>query len=112
LTKDVQIWYITTMAFRINYNEEKNQLLKATRGICFDDVISALKEKKLLADKQHTSTKFTYQRIYVIQIGKYVCAVPYVINKQKKEIFLKTVYPSRVLNKQYSKKGKSEKTKK
>ncbi len=100
------------MAFRITFNEEKNQLLKAIRGVCFNDVLDAFKAKKLLADKQHVNAKFKHQRIYVVQIGNYVYAVPYVINEQKQEIFLKTIYPSRILNKLYSKKGKSEKTKK
>lgn len=100
------------MVLSIKYNEEKNQLLKATRGVCFDDVISALREKRLLAVKQHPSAKFKHQRIYVVQIGDYVYAVPYVVNIQKKEIFLKTVYPSRVLSNMYMKKGKYEKTKK
>jgi hypothetical protein len=36
------------MAFSIKFNEEKNQVLKATRDISFDDVLSSIKEKKLL----------------------------------------------------------------
>ncbi len=97
------------MAFGIHFSEEKNQLLKVTRGVNFDDVIFALKEKKLLAVKQHSSSKFVHQRILVIQIGNYVYAVPYVLNEQKKEIFLKTIYPSRVLSKQYLGRAKNEK---
>jgi hypothetical protein len=37
--------------------------------------------------------------------------VPYVLNEQKEEIFLKTIYPSRVLNKKYLVERKDEKTK-
>jgi len=41
--------------------------------------------------------------VYVIAIKNYVYAVPYVKNEEKHEIFLKTVYPSRVLTKKYMK---------
>ena len=93
------------MAFRINYSEEKNQLLKATRGVCFEDAISAIKEGYLLADLHHVNPEYSHQKIYVILIAKYVYAVPYVENKEKKEIFLKTMFPSRVLMKKYGRKG-------
>jgi hypothetical protein len=99
------------MAFRIRFNEEKNQLLKATRGICFDNVIVAIKEGRLLADIHHPNLKRSNQKIYAIIIEEYVYAVPYVKNKERKEIFLKTVYPSRALTKKYIKGGKHEKTK-
>lgn len=94
------------MAFSIKFNEEKNQLLKLTRKVCFEDVLSAIKNKRLLADINHPSNKRSSQKVYVVQIGSYVYVVPYVLNKQKKEIFLKTIYPSRVFTKKYLKKGK------
>lgn len=94
------------MAFDIKFNEEKNQLLKATRRICFEDALSAIKEKKLLADKQHPNQKFKHQRMYVVKINNYAYVVPYVVNEKKKEIFLKTIFPSRVLTKKYLTGGK------
>jgi hypothetical protein len=97
------------MAFRINFNEEKNQLLKATRGICFDDVVIAIREGRTLADIRHK--KRPQQKILVIIIAEYIYAVPYVKNNQKQEIFLKTVYPSRTLTHKYLKGAKHEKTK-
>jgi hypothetical protein len=100
------------MAFSITFSEEKNQLLKATREISFDDVLEALKKGNLLADIAHTSKKHAHQRVYVVKIKEYAYAVPYIINEQKKEIFLKTIYPSRELTKIYLKGGKNEKTKK
>ena len=94
------------MVYSIRFSEEKNQLLQATRNICFDDVVLAIKSGKLLADKEHPSQKFKHQRMYIVRLGDYVYAVPYVINEHKKEIFLKTIYPSRVLTKKYLKGGK------
>jgi uncharacterized DUF497 family protein len=100
------------MAFSIRFNEEKNQLLIATRRISFEDVQDAIEKDDLLADITHPSQKHPHQRLYVIKIKGYVYAVPYVINTKSWEIFLKTIYPSRLLTKQYMKGGKHEKTKK
>ena len=97
------------MVYQVRFNEEKNQLLKATRGVCFEDVLLAIKNKKMLANKKHPNSKFNHQRVYIVMINNYVYAVPYVINDKKKEIFLKTIYPSRVLTKQYIKGGQHEK---
>jgi hypothetical protein len=91
------------MAYGINFNEEKNQLLKATRGVGFDEIIEAIRKGGLLADAPHPSKNRPNQRLYVVKIGKYAYAVPYIINTQKREIFLKTVYASRTLTKKYVK---------
>lgn len=96
------------MAFSIKFNEEKNQLLKATRNISFEDVLKAIKEERLLADISHPSQKHPQQKIYIIQIKEYAYAVPYIINREKKEIFLKTIYPSRIFTKKYLKGGEHE----
>ena len=97
------------MAFDIHFNEEKNQLLKATRVICFDDVIQAIEDGNLLADLKHRNPNFPHQRVYAVVINKYVYAIPYVRNEKKQEIFLKTAYPSRALTKRYLRGGKNEK---
>ncbi|SRR6266404_8982629 len=99
------------MAFSIKFNEEKNQLLIATRRISFEDVIEALKKGQLLADVAHPGQKHPRQRLYVVKIKEYAYAVPYVSDVRKQEIFLKTVYPSRILTRIYMKGGKNEKKK-
>lgn len=96
------------MAFDFNFNEEKNQLLKATRGIGFDEIIEAIGEGSLLADIAHPSRSRPNQRLYAVKIKGYVYAVPYVVNTQKKEIFLKTVYASRTLTRKYTKGDSNE----
>lgn len=95
------------MAFDINFNEEKNQLLKATRGIGFDEIIAAIGQGALLADIAHPSVNRLNQRLYVVEVKEYAYAVPYVINKQKNEIFLKTIWPDGDLTKKYIKGDKS-----
>ncbi|MBI2314726.1 toxin [Candidatus Daviesbacteria bacterium] len=90
---------------RLEFSEEKNLLLKETRGLGFEDVVTVIEGKKILGDLKHSSKKYPHQRILVIKIKEYVYAVPYVIDKKRKVIFLKTVYPSRVLTDKYVKGG-------
>ncbi len=84
----------------INWNPVKNQQLISERGVSFEDVVFYLQQGALLDDIEHpNSDKYPSQRIFVIDIDGYVHLVPYVENR--KEIFLKTVIPSRKATKQY-----------
>ena len=76
-------------------------MLKTTRGVSFEDVLEALKKEELLADIAHPSKRHPTQRLYVIKIKEYAYGVPYVLDIKKQEIFLKTIYPSRILTKIY-----------
>ena len=108
MTKYVQKLYnilVKYQGYRLEFAEEKNLLLKETREVGLEDVVTAIEEKKILGDIKHSSKKYPHQRILVIKIKEYVYAVPYVIDKKRKVIFLKTVYPSRVLTDKYMKGG-------
>ena len=84
----------------INWNSTKNRQLIAERGISFEDVVFCMQQGRLLDDVEHpNSDKYPDQRIFVVNIDDYVHLVPYVENQ--KEIFLKTVIPSRRATKQY-----------
>ena len=84
----------------INWNPEKNQQLIAERGVSFEDVVFSLQQDALLDDIEHPNgDKYPNQRIFVINIDDYAYLVPYIENH--KEIFLKTVIPSRKATKQY-----------
>ncbi len=84
----------------INWNSTKNQQLIAERGISFEDIVFYIQQGQLLDDIVHpNSNKYPEQRIFVISVDGYVHLVPYVENR--KEIFLKTVIPSRKATKQY-----------
>ena len=76
------------MAFTIRFNEEKNQLLKATRKISFEDAVGVIKRGKVLANIVHPSKKHKNQHMYILAINNYAYVVPYVINQKKQEIFL------------------------
>ena len=89
------------MKYKIEFNEEKNLILRETRGVCFEDVIDAYENGQVVADLK--SKNHLNQRMLVIQMKEYIYAVPYVVDSKRKVIFLKTIYPSRVLFKKYGK---------
>lgn len=84
----------------INWNSEKNQGLIKERGVSFEDVVFYLQQGGLLDDVKHPNgDKYPNQRVFVLNIDGYVYLVPYV--EDRKEIFLKTIIPSRKATKQY-----------
>lgn len=90
----------------IDWDEGKNAKLKAEREICFEDVLTAIDDGRILADKEH-SNKLLYrrQRVLVVEIDHYAYLVPYVEDDDK--IFLKTIIPSRKATRIYLKGEKS-----
>jgi len=84
----------------INWNSTKNQLLISERGISFEDIVFCLQQGALLDDIEHPNNdKYPNQRVFVVNLDDYAYLVPYV--EDRKEIFLKTVIPSRKATKQY-----------
>jgi uncharacterized DUF497 family protein len=84
----------------INWNATKNQQLISELGVSFEDIVFYLQHGALLDDIEHpNSDKYSNQRVFVINIDDYAYLVPYV--EDRKEIFLKTVIPSRKATKQY-----------
>lgn len=87
----------------IKWNEEKNQLLKMQRGIDFEDVLNEIEAGRILGQKVHpNSEKYPNQEIFILKLKGYVCYVPFV--ETEDEIFLKSIIPSRKLNKIYGEK--------
>lgn len=82
------------------WNEEKNSLLKAERGIGFEDIVTAIMEGSIVDIIRHPNTeKYPDQMIYIVEVLEYIYMVPYVRNDQ--EIFFKTIIPSRKMKKIY-----------
>ena len=77
---------------------ENNLELSASvnRGICFEDIVSAIENGGLLDDIGHLNKeKYPHQRMYVVLVNDYVYGVPYV--EAADGVFLKTAFPSRKL---------------
>ncbi len=82
-----------------DWSDEKNELLKESRGISFEDVVLSLGGGKLLDNIK--SPTHENQECYVVEINDYVYIVPFVQDEVK--VFLKTIYPSRKYTKYYLK---------
>ena len=82
-----------------DWDEEKSKLLKQSRGVSFEEVIFHIQNGDLLARLDHPSQKYAHQQIFVVRMGDYVYAVPFVEDKDK--YFLKTIIPSRKFTRDY-----------
>lgn len=92
----------------VRWNEEKNQLLIIQRKLSFDMVLEKIENKEIPARKSHTDTKkYPHQFIFVVELEGYICYVPFVENND--EIFLKTIIPSRKLEKEFKGKNNGKK---
>lgn len=91
----------------LTWNAEKNRLLRETRGLSFEDIESAIEQKKVLADIPHPlEEKYPSQRLLVVLVNGYALNVPYV--KTSEGIFLKTIFPSRKSQKLFLNRGNDE----
>lgn len=89
-----------------DFNPEKNLKLKQERGISFEEIITAIEEGHLLDVMDHPNkNKYNNQKIYIVEIEKYIYLVPFIeeIIEEKQRLFLKTIFPSRKLTKTYLK---------
>jgi len=76
------------------WDPDKDEWLKANRGLGFVEAAAEIEAGRLLATiAHHDRGKYGHQRIFVVEIRGYACCVPFV--ETEREIFLKTVYPSR-----------------
>lgn len=89
----------------ISWNAEKNALLKAERGVSFEDVVFHIMAGDILDTLDHPNQeRYPGQQGHVIVIEKYVYLVPFV--ESDEEVFLKTIIPSRKATKSYLGEGK------
>lgn len=89
-----------------SWNEDKNELLKEERQISFEDVVFYIEQGFLLDVLEHPNQeKYQGQKIFVVQIDEYAYLVPFV--EDEREIFLKTIIPSRKATRKYLKGNES-----
>jgi len=83
-----------------DWDNKKNDKLKTERDICFEKILIAIEEGKILDVVKHKNNKkYPNQKIFIIEINKYSYLVPFVEDNEK--IFLKTIIPSRQATKKY-----------
>ncbi len=77
----------------IHWSEVKNQRLKKTRGVSFQNIL----EGRVIEIVVHPSRE--KQRIALIAYKQYIWVVPFI--EQGRKVFLKTLYPSRKYTKSH-----------
>jgi len=86
-----------------DWDENKNELLKVERNICFEDIVYYLENDMLLDSYDNPNReKYPGQGLYVVEIKGYVYLIPFV--ESEDSIFLKTIIPSRKATKKYLRK--------
>jgi uncharacterized DUF497 family protein len=87
------------------WDNEKNELLKNTRGVCFEQVVLLMERGEVLDTIEHQNQeRYPGQKIALVMIDTYIYLVPYV--EHKDEIFLKTIIPSRKATNKYMREKK------
>ena len=82
------------------WDNEKNEMLKKTRGVSFEQVVVLMERGEILDTVEHPNQeRYPGQKIAVINIDEYVYLVPYV--QSGEELFLKTIIPSRKATNKY-----------
>ena len=76
----------------LKWSEVKNQLLKETRGICFEMIEEAIAEGHFVGPE--VNPVHEWQHRIIVNLDGYPYVVPFVID-EKGDWFLKTAYPDR-----------------
>jgi len=86
------------------WGAEKNEVLKAVRGVSFETIVVAIESGGLLDILNHPNeSKYPGQRIFVVACDKYAYLVPFI--EEKESYFLKTIIPSRKATRDYLTQG-------
>ena len=89
------------------WNPEKNEALKADRGISFEAIVVAIDSGGLLDILSHPNpSKYPRQQVLVVATDNYVYLVPFV--DERDCYFLKTIIPSRKAARDYLNRGEAD----
>ena len=89
------------------WSREKNDSLKAARGVCFESIVVAIESGGLLDVLAHPNrVNYARQRVLVVAHDSYVYLVPFV--EEEDYFFLKTIIPSRKATRDYLKLGDAD----
>lgn len=87
------------------WSEEKNEQLKQSRGISFEDIVLAVDSGGLLDVLAHPNPRrHPNQKVLVVAVMEYVYLVPYV--EESDHVFFKTIIPSPKATRDYGRRGK------
>jgi hypothetical protein len=85
----------------ISWDESKNEKLEVVRGVRFENIVAEIVSDHVLDILEHRVRKS--QKILVVELNGRIYAVPFLLDVDGNMI-LKTIYPSRKLQRRYGKK--------
>ncbi len=86
----------------IQWNDEKDALLRASRGISFEAIATRILHDEILDVYDHPNQeRYPGQQFFVIEVDSYIYLVPFIEKDGK--VFLKTIIPSRKAKRKYLK---------
>ncbi|MFZ2852805.1 MAG: toxin [Rhodocyclaceae bacterium] len=89
------------------WNPEKNETVKAGRGISFEGIVVAIETDGLLDILLHPNqSKYLRQRVLVVGCDSYAYLVPFV--EEEDYFFLKTIIPCRKATRDYLNQGETD----
>ena len=89
------------------WNSGKNEVLKAERGVAFENIVVAVESGGLLDILSHPNpAKYPGQHVLVVAFDHYAYLVPFV--EEKESFFLKTIIPSRKATRDYLNQGEAD----
>lgn len=84
------------------WDSVKNDLLKKERGIGFEEIVDLIETGHVLALRDHHNMlDYPHQKIIEVDVAGYVYCIPCLVNER--DVFLKTIFPSRKATKAYKK---------
>lgn len=87
-----------------NWDNDKNEKLRETRGVSFEEAVLAIEQGHLLDVLEHPNkNKYKNQNMFVVKIYNYAWLIPFV--ETESEVFLKAIIPSRKATKKYMRSG-------
>jgi len=82
------------------WDNEKNEMLRKNRGVCFEQVVILMERGDVLDTIEHPKQdRYPGQKIAIVRIGAYAYLVPYV--EKGEELFLKAIIPNRKATSKY-----------
>ena len=89
------------------WSPEKNEAVKAERGISFESIVVSIEAGGLLDILVHQNqAKYPRQRVLVVACDNYVYLVPFA--EEEDYFFLKTVIPNRKATRDYLNQGETD----
>lgn len=90
----------SSVMYYYQWSIEKNEQLKADRGLSFEQVVMHIEGGDLLGVYEHPNQiRYPGQQILIVRVGVYAYVVPFVESDDGR--FLKTVIPSRKATRKY-----------